>query len=164
MKITLSEQNYLKFTKFFILGLVIIFVISPGKYQFWPFIYWELFDAGNPYIPKERKLIEFRVLDTNQNWHIIRPMDLYSIDDDVSDQPGSLVIARKIVQKNGEFTDIYHSYLIKHLERKLNFKIEKIEAYRSTWKLDYNQYPPLDINQPDKMEKIDSFQASDYIN
>ncbi|MGK7881670.1 MAG: hypothetical protein AB4060_16455 [Crocosphaera sp.] len=44
MKITITDQNYLKFAKFLILGLVIVFIASPGKTQFWPFIYWELYD------------------------------------------------------------------------------------------------------------------------
>lgn len=164
MKLTLSDQNYLKFAKFFLLGLVIIFIVSPGTFRFWPFIYWELFDKGNPQIPKKEKLIELRVLDSNQNWHTIRPMDLYSIDDDASDQTGSLRMVTRIFQQDGQFTDIYRSYLIKHLEKKLNLKINRIEAYQSTWELDYNQYPPLDIDKPTKMEKIDSFNVSDYLN
>lgn len=167
MKLTLSDKNYLNFAKFFILGLVVIFIAVPpkskSKSKFWPFIYWELYDQGNYSIPKTVSRIELRILDTNKNWYSLPVKDLYSIDDDSSSQPGGRKIIQKIFIKEPQNWSIYRPYLIKHLEQELNLKIDKIEAYKLTWKLDYNQYPPLDINQPTKMEKIDSFNASDYL-
>jgi hypothetical protein len=167
MKLTLSDRNYLNFVKFFILSLVALFIFSPGKTKHWPFIYWELYDylpkmPNRIDIPKTASRIELRVLDTSQNWHSVKVMDLYTIDDDSSSQPGGRNIITQTFFKRPQNWPIYRLYLLKHLEKKLNIKIERIEAYQLTWELNYQKYPPLDINHPTQMTKIDSFKASDY--
>lgn len=167
MKLTLYDKIYLNFAKFSILCFVVIFIAAFPKIRtrnrYWPFIYWSLYDRGNPSIPKKVSRIELRILDINKNWHSLTVKDLYTIDDDSSSQPGGRNIIKKTFIKQPQNHPIYRPYLIKHLERELNLKIDKIEAYRLTWELDYNKYPPLDISQPTKMKKIDSFNASDYL-
>ena len=160
----ISEQQYLKFTKLFLISLIILLTISSGKMRHWPFIYWSLYDDGNPQIPKTVSRIELRVLDTNGNLHSIPTMDLYTLDNDSSIQLGGKNIIEKTFLEQPQKWDIYRSYLIKHLEKKLNIQVKLIEAYKYSWNLNYNIYPPLDIKSPSQVTKIDSFKASDYLN
>ncbi|MEM8779938.1 MAG: hypothetical protein AAGF26_13925 [Cyanobacteria bacterium P01_G01_bin.49] len=164
LNLNVSEQQYLKFAKLFLVSLVILLTISSGKMHHWPFIYWELYDQGNPQIPKTISRIELRVLDTNGNSYSVRIMDLYTLDDDSSKQTGGLNIIKKTFLKQPQNWDVYRPYLIKHLEKKLNIQVEQIEAYRYRWQLNYNIYPPLNIESPSQVTKIDSFKASDYRN
>ncbi len=160
MQITLNENQLLAFAKGFIISLVILLTVPFGK--IWPFIHWELYDKGRPHIPKTFRRSELRVLDSKGNWHSILLMDLYTLDDDSSGQPGSYLIFQRTFLKSPESWNIYRPYLIRHIENNFNIKIEKIEAYLYTWHPKYEIYPPINISRPSKSRKIDSFKSSDY--
>ncbi|MGF1523531.1 MAG: hypothetical protein ACFBSF_14540 [Leptolyngbyaceae cyanobacterium] len=159
---TLPERTHFCFAKFFILGLAMLFVISNGEFDFWPFIYWDMYSDGEPEIPKTIRRIELRILDSNQNWYSIPIKDLYTLDDDSSSQPGGKEIIDNTFLKDPEDFSSYRSYLVKYLEKELNIQIEMIEAYELTWHLNYQKYPPLEISRPDQRKKIDGFKVSDY--
>lgn len=90
--------------------------------------------------------------------------ELYTLDDDSSVQPAGKRMIDKVFMERTKNTTAYRIYLIKYLEKKLNLNISAIEAYKVSWYLNYNHYPPFDINSPSQMVKIGSFQASNYTN
>ncbi|MEO1297154.1 MAG: hypothetical protein AAFW75_15480 [Cyanobacteria bacterium J06636_16] len=158
----LPDQAYFYLAKFLVLGLVSLFILSNGEFDFWPFIYWDMYSEGEPEIPETASRIELRVLDDDQNWHTIPTKDLYTLDDDSSSQPGGKKIIEKTFLKDVENFSTYRLYLINHLEKGLNTKIRMVEVYELTWNLNYQKYPPLDIDRPDYRNKITSFKKSDY--
>ena len=157
-----SERKYFYWAKSLILGLALLLIASNGDFDFWPFIYWDMYSDGEPEIPETVSRIELRVLDSHQNWYSIPTKDLYTLDDDSSSQPGGKEIVENTFLEDPEDFSSYRPYLVKYLEKELNIQIKMIEAYELTWHLNYQKYPPLEISQPDQKQKIDSFKISDY--
>lgn len=159
----MSDAQYLKFTKVFLLILTFLLIFSSGRIEHWPFVYWSLYDQGNPQIPKTASRIELRVLDADGVLHSLRSMDFYTLDDDSSVQPAGQEIINKTFFGQPQKFSIYRPFLVQHIEKNLNIKVKVIEAYKYTWNINYDVYPPLDIESPNKISKIGSFKAEDYL-
>ncbi len=165
MKLTehqITERRHLGFAKFFIVGVVLLLILSPGTLKYWPLVYWPMYSGGQPKIPQTIGRIKLRVLDITGQWHILSSKDIYTLDDDTSIQrPGTLIILRSF-GKQLQKRQIYRPYLVKQIETILGIKVEIIQAWQYTWNINFDVYPPLQLNNPETMTKLGSFKASDY--
>ncbi len=165
MKLTepeITERKQLRVAKSLIVGVILLLIISPGKTYYWPFVSWSMYSSGKPKIPNSISRVELRVLDTAGQWHSLRPMDLYTLDDDTSNQrPGENII-RLSFEGQPQQWKIYRPYLVKHIETILGIEVATIQAWQYTWNLNFDVYPPLQLSQPQKAQKLGSFPASNY--
>ncbi|MEM9006876.1 MAG: hypothetical protein AAGE59_25530 [Cyanobacteria bacterium P01_F01_bin.86] len=164
MEIKISEKTHFNFAKFFTPVLIVLFSLIPGHFKFWPFIKWNMYSEGDYKVPETVSHVELRVLDSQQNWHSLSRKDLYTIDDDSSSQPGSKKIIRRAFLEESQNAHIYHFYLKNHLEQELDIEIELIEVYELTWTLNYEKYPPFNIEKPDLIREVAKLNFSDDTN
>jgi hypothetical protein len=158
----ITERRHLRFAKLFTAGVVLLFILSPGTMRYWPLIDWTMYSIGYSKIPKTVRRIDLRVLDTAGQWHSLRSMDLYTLDDDTSRQkPGRDLIDRSF-SDNSEQRKIYRHYLVKQIEAILTIEVKTIQAWQSSWNVNFDVYPPFQIDRPDKVEEIGSFDANNY--
>lgn len=134
----------------------------------WPFIWWEMYSSGNYLPPTEASRIELHVKGSDGQQHILRPMDLHTVDDDSSRQAAGHQLVYQAITGAAEQQAIYRPYLIRQIDFVLDTDIqhtdiEHIEVWNQTWTVDFEQQPPMDINQPVQTLLLDSFQA-DVIN
>lgn len=145
----------------FIVGVVLVLLRSSGEQRHWPFVYWDLYSGGNYSIPQSAKRVELRVLDTGGQWHSIRSMDLYTLDDDTSIQISGQSIIQRSFDDTAEERQRFRSSLVERVEAILEKEVETIEAWQYTWNIDFDKYPPLEIDQPVKTQKLGSLQVQD---
>ena len=152
------ETQELRLAKYFTAGISFLLMALGGT--FWPFTLWDMYSTGDNYSPPtEVNRLELHVLDRSGKQHVLRPMDLYTLDDDTSNQTPGHKLMQKAIEGNAEQQAIYRPYLIQQVEFVLDTQIEQVEAWRYFWQVDFNQQPPIDINQPAQTVLIDRFLA-----
>ncbi|MBX2864048.1 MAG: hypothetical protein KTR27_10860 [Leptolyngbyaceae cyanobacterium MAG.088] len=155
------SNRELRIAKYFTFGISFLLMALGGGV--WPFIWWEMYSSGNYTPPKRANRIEFHVQDSDGHEHILRPMDLYTIDDDSSRQAAGYQLTYRAITGTDEQKAIYQPYLIRQIAFVLDTEIQQIEAWQNSWKVDFENHPPLDIEQPVQTVLLDSFNT-DVIN
>ncbi|MGF1480327.1 MAG: hypothetical protein ACFB4I_12685 [Cyanophyceae cyanobacterium] len=160
----LTKRRQLRLAELFIAGTVLLLVLSSGQQKHWPFVYWDLYSAGNYQIPQSANRVELRILDTGGQWHSLRSMDLYTLDDDTSNQrPGQNLIQSSFDEDNSaKKRRRFRTSLVKQIEAILGVEVETVEAWQFTWNVNFDEYPPLRIDQPVNMKRVGRFQAQEY--
>ncbi|MEM6255337.1 MAG: hypothetical protein AAF821_20680 [Cyanobacteria bacterium P01_D01_bin.156] len=148
----------LQTAKYFTAGISFLLMALGGGV--WPFIWWEMYSSGNYEPPTVAGRIELHVQDSNGDKHILRSMDLYTIDNDSSRQAAGHQLMYRAFTGSDEQQAIYRPYLIQQVATVLNTDIEQIEAWDYAWKIDFEQHPPLDIEQPFTTTLIHSFDTA----
>lgn len=157
----LTERQQLRFAEFFIVALVLLLILSPGQKKHWPFVYWDLYSRENPQVPQSASRTVLRVLDIGNQWHWLRSMDIYTLDDDTSKQSPGRNLIQGSFESNSQQRQ-YRSTLVIRLEEILGSEVETVEAWQLTWNVNFDSYPPLQFAQPETTKKIGSFQAVQY--
>ncbi len=152
------ETQELRFAKYFTAGMAFVLLVLGGS--LWPFTWWDMYSTSDGYTPPTKvSRLELHVLDSAGHQHVLRPMDLYTLDNDTSNQTPGHRLMQAAVEGNAEQQAISRPYLIQQLEFLLDTKIEQVEAWRHVWHVDFEQHPPLDIQQPTQSVFIDRFTA-----
>ena len=151
------EAQELRLAKYFTAGISFLLIALWGS--LWPFTWWDMYSSSPGKPPTEVSRIELHVVDSSGERHVLRPMDLYTLDDDTSNQfPGHRLVHNALVD-DPEKQASYRPYLIKQIEFVLDTKIEQVEAWHYSWQVDFDQQPPIDINQPAQTVLIERFMA-----
>lgn len=156
----MADQN-LRLAKYFTFGISFVLMALGGGV--WPFIWWEMYSSGDYNPPTTAERIELYVRGRDGQQHILRPMDLYTVDDDSSRQAAGYQLVYRAVTGTDEQKEIYQPYLIRQVEYVLNTEIEQIDARQHFWTVDFDQHPPFNVNQPEKTVLLHSF-SPDFIN
>lgn len=125
----------------------------------WPFTWWDMYSTGDYQPVSEVSRFELHVLDTAGQHHVLRPMDLYTLDDDTSGQAPGHRLIRIAVTGTPQQQAVYHPYLIRQIELVLDTKIEHIEVWKNSWQVDFGQHPPIEIERPSQTVLIDRLSA-----
>lgn len=152
----MADQD-LRIAKYFTLGISSALMLMGGGV--WPFIWWEMYSSGRYNPPTQAERLELRVQDSAGQQHILHPMDLFTIDDDSSRQSAGYELAYQSIVGTDEQKAIFRPYLIRHVEFLLDTEIHQIEAWQHIWTVDFDQHPPIDIDQPAQVFLMDSFSA-----
>ncbi|MDV3349792.1 hypothetical protein SPB21_24370 [Leptothoe sp. ISB3NOV94-8A] len=152
------EAQELRLAKYFTAGISFLLLALGGS--LWPFTWWDMYSTGDGYSPPtEVSRLELHVVDSSGQQHVLRPMDLYTLDNDTSNQTPGHQLVQNAIEGNAEQQAIYRPYLIQQIEFALDTKIEQVEAWRYFWQVDFDQQPPMDIHQPAQTVLIDRFAA-----
>ncbi len=157
MEDTPIQAQDLAFAKYFTAGIAFLLLILGGG--LWPFIWWDLYSHSQHSPPEQLGRMELHVVDTAGQTHVLRPMDLYTLDDDTSNQEPGHRLIRDAIAGTPQQQAIDRPYLVSQVEFVLNKEIEQVEVWNYTWAVDFQQHPPLDINQPQQITLIDRFSA-----
>lgn len=153
------EAQELKLAKYFTAGLSFLLIALGGT--LWPLTLWDMYATDDGYdLPTEVSRLEVHVTDSSGAQHILRPMDLYTLDDDTSNQTPGHRFMQKAIEGSADQQAVYRPYLVQQIESMLDIKIEQVEAWRHVWQVDFNQQPPIIIDQPAATILIDRFTAS----
>lgn len=155
----MADQE-LRLAKYFIAGVSFILLALGGGV--WPFIWWEMYSSGNRTPQPRISRLELHVRDSDGQQHVLRPMDLYTLDDDSSSQPAGHQLVQRAVIGTDEQKAIYRPYLAQRLEFLLDIQIEQVEAWNYFWDVDYEQHPPIGIDQPTQTVLIERFNADSF--
>ncbi len=155
------DDQDLRVAKYFTFGISFLLMALGGGV--WPFIWWEMYSSGNYDPPTETSRLELHVQASDGQQHILRPMDLYTIDDDSSRQAAGHQLIYRAITGTDEQKAIYQPYLIRQVDFVLDTEIKQIDAWQYVWKVDFDQDPPIDMGQPTQTILVDSFNA-DAIN
>lgn len=148
----------LRTAKYFIVGIGFLLMALGGGV--WPFIWWEMYSSGNYHPPTTAQRIELHVQDRQGQTHILRPMDLYTIDDDSSRQAAGHQLIYRALTGNEQQQAVYRPYLIQQVAFVLDTEITQIEAWKHVWTVDFTQHPPLDMQQPAQTTLVDRFNTA----
>ena len=152
------EAQELRFAKYFTAGMAFLLLALGGS--LWPFTWWDMYSTSDGYAPPtEVSRLELHVVDSTGTNHVLRPMDLYTLDDDTSNQTPGHRLMEKAIEGTPEQQAIYRPYLVRQVEFILGTQIDQIEAWRYFWQVDFEQHPPLDMQQPAQTVLIDRFTA-----
>ncbi|ESA32082.1 hypothetical protein N836_28415 [Leptolyngbya sp. Heron Island J] len=152
------EAQELRLAKYFTAGISFLLIALWGS--LWPFTWWDMYSTGSPEKPPtEVSRIELHIVDSTGEQHVLRPMDLYTLDDDTSNQVPGHRLMHNALADDAEQQAIYRPYLIQQIEFVLDTQIEQVEAWHYSWQVDFAQQPPIDINQPAQTVLIERFMA-----
>lgn len=137
-------------------------VIGGEKREFWPFNGWGMYsNRGEPFIAKEMKMHQIRVIDADGVSHRLWPKDAWLLDRD------SIV---KWIVKDAVRTDENAYWLAKRPRSSLMNLLEinypdidpaHVEIWYLTWYPNVMEIPPLDPMKPDREELLGTFDAND---
>lgn len=150
----------LRLAKYFTAGISFLLIVLGGGV--WPFVWWEMYSSGDRSPRPQLNRLELHVQDIDGQQHILRPMDLYTLDDDSSSQGAGHRVVRRAAIGTEEQQAIYRPYLIRRLEFVLDTQIQQVEAWQYVWNVDYGQHPPINIEQPAQTVLVDSFNADSF--
>lgn len=125
----------------------------------WPFTWWDMYSDGDYSPPTEVDRLELHIVDETGQPHILHPMELYTLDDDKSSQALGPRLIRRAVEGSAEQQAVYRPYLIRQVEFVLDTRIEHVEIWRYSWQVDFDQQPPIDIDQPTQTVLVDRVTA-----
>ncbi len=151
------EIQNLRLAKYFTAGLAFVLLALRGS--LWPFTWWDMYDGGDHEPPTQVARLQLRVLDSAGQQHILHPMDLYTLDDDSSPQTPGHQLVRDAIAESPQTQNIARTYLMRQLEFVLQSKIEQVEIWDYSWEVNFEQHPPIDIDQPVHAQFVDSFIA-----
>lgn len=152
------ETNELRLAKYFTAGISLVLIALGGG--LWPFTWWDMYASGDYRPSPEVSRLELHVLDSAGQQHILRPMDLYTLDDDTSNQRPGHRLMRRAITGTTEQQTTYRPYLIQQIEFVIDSNVEQVEAWQYVWQVDFNQHPPIDLEQPSQTVLVDRFSAS----
>lgn len=151
------QDKDLAFAKYFTAAIAFLLLVLGGG--LWPFIWWNLYSRNEHSPPEQLSRMELHVVDSAGQTHILRPMDLYTLDDDTSNQEPGHRLIRDAIAGTPQQQALYRPYLTRQVEFALKQEIEQIEVWDHTWVVNFQQHPPLDINQPQQTKLIERFPA-----
>ena len=151
------ETRNLRLAKYFTAGVSFLLIALGGG--LWPFTWWDMYASGDRSPTATVSRLELHVTDSAGQQHIVRPMDLYTLDDDTSNQTPGHRLMQTAIEGNTEQQAIYRPYLVRQKEFALDTKIEQVEAWRYLWQVDFEQHPPIDTQHPEQTILIERFIA-----
>ncbi|MEM6255333.1 MAG: hypothetical protein AAF821_20660 [Cyanobacteria bacterium P01_D01_bin.156] len=155
----MADQE-LRLAKYLTAGVAFLLVVLGGGV--WPLIWWGMYSSGDRAPKPQVKRFELRVQDINGQEYILRPMDLYTLDDDSSSQAaGHRLVKRSAIGTEAQKA-VYRPYLMRRLEFLLDTPIQEVEAWQNIWNVDYSQHPPIAIEQPAETVFVDRFNADSF--
>ncbi|MEM7064923.1 MAG: hypothetical protein AAF572_17410 [Cyanobacteria bacterium P01_B01_bin.77] len=151
------EIQSLRLAKYLTAGTSFLLLVLGGG--LWPFTWWDMYASGDYAAPTQVSRLELHIIDSAGQQHVLRPMDLYTLDDDSSSQiPG-----HKLVQNAADATNpdqaVHRAHLTRQLAFVLDAKVEQIEIWHKLWDVDFDQHPPIDLSQPAQIHLVDDFAA-----
>lgn len=151
------EIQNLRLAKYLTAGTSFLLLVLGGG--LWPLTWWDMYASGDYTPPTQVSRLELHIVDSAGQQHILRPMDLYTLDDDSSSQiPGHQLVQNAIDTTNpGQADD--RSYLTRQIEFVLDSQVDRIEIWHKLWDVDFDHHPPIDIDQPVQTHLVDSFAA-----
>ncbi|MEO0434346.1 MAG: hypothetical protein AAF151_21890 [Cyanobacteria bacterium J06656_5] len=152
------EIKELQLAKYITTAIPFVLIALGGS--LWPFTWWDMYASGEYRPSSEVKRLELRVLDSAGQQHILHPMDLYTLDDDTSNQTPGHRLMQTAITGTAEQQKIYRPYLIKQIELVTDANVEQIEAWQYVWQVDFEQHPPINLEQPIQTVLIDRFKPS----
>ncbi|MEM9909068.1 MAG: hypothetical protein AAF921_29065 [Cyanobacteria bacterium P01_D01_bin.44] len=152
------DSRDLHVAKYLITTVSLLLIALGGK--LWPFTWWDMYSDGDYSPPTEVERLELHIVDKTGQQHILRPMDLYTLDDDKSSQAPGPRLIRQAIEGSAEQQAVYRPYLIRQVEFVLDTRIEQVEIWRYSWQVDFDQQPPIDIDQPMQTVLVDRITAS----
>ncbi len=155
----MTDQE-LRLAKYFTAGISSLLIVLGGGV--WPFIWWEMYSSGDRSPRPQISRLELHVQDIDGQQHILRPMDLYTVDDDSSNQVAGHRLVQRAAVGTEEQKAIYRPYLMRRLEFVLDTQIQQVEAWQYVWNVDYDQHPPIAIDQPAQTMLVDRFKADSF--
>ncbi|MBE9066368.1 hypothetical protein IQ260_06855 [Leptolyngbya cf. ectocarpi LEGE 11479] len=151
------EIQNLRLAKYLTAGTSFLLLVLGGG--LWPFTWWDMYASGDYAAPTQVSRLELHVVDSAGQQHILRPMDLYTLDDDSSPQkPGHQLVQNAVDETNPDQAG-HRSHLTRQIEFVLDSKVERIEIWHKLWDVDFDQHPPIAIDQPAQTHLIDDFAA-----
>ena len=149
------EIKELTLAKYFTTAIPFVLVALGGS--LWPFTWWDMYASGDYRPSPNVSRLELHVVDSTGQQHILRPMDLYTLDDDTSNQTPGHRLMQTAITGTAEQQTIYRPYLINQIELVIDSNVEQIEAWQYTWQVDFEQHPPINLEQPMQTVLIDRF-------
>ena len=152
----MEDARELRLAKYFIAGTGFVLTALGGS--LWPFTWWDMYSTGDGYSPPtEVSRLELHVVDISGKQYVLRSMDLYTLDDDTSNQTPGHKLMHNAIEGNDAQQAISRPYLIQQIEFVLGTEIEQVEAWRYVWDVDFEQHPPIHTEHPSQTVLVDRF-------